>query len=316
MPFYDFSLRRCLALVLSLLAPGKMVSENAYLTTDANMNAGGTPLRGHFSMAAAQRVVLWFRNDLRLHDNYIVADAMKKISSNRKLEVVPVYCFDPRHFATSQYGPGKCGVIRAQFLREAVTDLKQNLQAIGSDLLVFHGTPETVLPTLMVKDASTTVLAQAEVTDEELRVERAVQRAIKPLGGGLQLMWGATLFHRDDLPFKPELENMPDVFTPFKGVLCELADPLAPLAGLRLTHPWFVGHSQRRAKRNPEASACARRLRHRSQASRPRLVTLAPLRRLRSPPWGIRMRKQNTRRSPTLAACCPSAAVRPRRWRA
>lgn len=315
MPFHKFSLRRCLASDLLLLAPGKMVSEHAFLTIDANMIAGGTPLRAHFSMAAAQRVVLWFRNDLRLHDNYIVADAMKKISSNRKLEVVPVYCFDPRHFATSQYGPGKCGVIRAQFLRESVTDLKHNLQAIGSDLLVFHGTPETVLPTLMVKDATTTVLAQAEVTDEELRVERVVQRAIKPLGGGLQLMWGATLFHRDDLPFKPELENMPDVFTPFKGVLCEFA-PLAPLAGLHLTYPWCAGRAQRPAKRNPEASACARRLRHRFRASRRPLVMLAPLRRLRSPPWGIRMRKQNTRRSPTLAACCPSAAVRPRRWRA
>jgi len=36
---------------------------------------------------AAQRLVLWFRNDLRLHDNYIIAEAAKKMSSNRKLEV-------------------------------------------------------------------------------------------------------------------------------------------------------------------------------------------------------------------------------------
>jgi len=38
---------------------------------------------------AAQRLVLWFRNDLRLHDNYIIAEAAKKLSSNRKLEVSP-----------------------------------------------------------------------------------------------------------------------------------------------------------------------------------------------------------------------------------
>jgi deoxyribodipyrimidine photo-lyase len=170
---------------------------------------------------AAQRLVLWFRNDLRVHDNYIIAEAAKKISSNRKLEVVPVYCFDPRFLATtSQYGPKKCGVIRAKFLQESVVDLKKNLKSIGSDLLVYHGTPETIIPTLMLKGAETTVLAQEEVTDEELRVDRSVRRAIKPLGGDLKLIWGATLFHKDDLPFKPELVDMPDVFTPFKDA-CE-----------------------------------------------------------------------------------------------
>lgn len=165
---------------------------------------------------ASQRLVLWFRNDLRLHDNYIVAEAAKMMSSNRKLEIVPVYCFDPRHFETSQYGPRKCGVLRAKFLQESVLDLKTSLKGIGSDLLVCHGTPESVIPTLMCKDAETTVLAQEEVCDEELRVDRGVRNAIKPLKGALKLIWGSTLFHKNDLPYKEDLVNMPDVFTPFK----------------------------------------------------------------------------------------------------
>jgi deoxyribodipyrimidine photo-lyase len=74
---------------------------------------------------------------------------------------------------------------------------------------VYEGTPESVIPTLMMKGAETIVLAQEEVTDEELRVDIGVRRAIKPLGGDLKLIWGSTLFHKDDLPFQPDLVNMP-----------------------------------------------------------------------------------------------------------
>ena len=111
-------------------------------------------------------------------------------------------------------------MIRAKFLQESVIDLKMQLKSIGSDLLVYQGTPESIMPKLMLKDAETTVLAQEEVTDEELRVDIGVRRAIKALGGDLKLLWGSTLYHKDDLPFKPELTDMPDVFTPFKET-CE-----------------------------------------------------------------------------------------------
>ncbi len=36
------------------------------------------------------------------------------------------------------------------------------------------------------------------------------------MGGKLELHWGPTLFHLDDLPFREGLTDMPDVFTPFK----------------------------------------------------------------------------------------------------
>lgn len=46
--------------------------------------------------APGGRVLLWFRNDLRLHDNYTVDAAVQKIKSKQAADVVPVYCFDPR----------------------------------------------------------------------------------------------------------------------------------------------------------------------------------------------------------------------------
>lgn len=176
---------------------------------------------------ASERIVLWLRNDLRLTDNEIVSTAAKRLSSNRKLEVVPVYCFDPRFFGPSQYGPKKTGAYRGKFLLESVQDLKLRLNAIGSDLLVYSGKPEDVLPTLMNKEGKTTVFTNEEVTDEELRIDRAVQRAVSGGGGELKKVWGYSLFHKDDLPFQGDISRMPDVFTPFKEK-CERGSKVRP----------------------------------------------------------------------------------------
>ena len=136
-------------------------------------------------------------------------------------KVVPIYCVDPRHFGVSQYGPRKCGVIRARFLQESIAELQRNLHSIGSDLFVYNGEPESILPSLMKgNDTITIILAQEEVTYEEMCVDKAVRNAVKNYGGQLELIWGATMYHRSDLPFKSDLSDMPDVFTPFKDI-CE-----------------------------------------------------------------------------------------------
>ena len=48
------------------------------------------------------------------------------------LQIVPVYCFDPRHYGTTPWGVKKTGDYRAKFLLESVNDLKQNLQQVLS----------------------------------------------------------------------------------------------------------------------------------------------------------------------------------------
>ncbi len=63
-----------------------------------------------------KRVVLWFRNDLRLHDNPIVDRARRCVSSGECKEVLPLYCFDPRMFQASEYGSRKTGAHRTKFL--------------------------------------------------------------------------------------------------------------------------------------------------------------------------------------------------------
>jgi len=43
------------------------------------------------------RVILWLRNDLRMHDNYVFNWAMQtQLKSGQAKEIIPVFCFDPR----------------------------------------------------------------------------------------------------------------------------------------------------------------------------------------------------------------------------
>ena len=60
-----------------------------------------------------RRAIVWFRQDLRLHDNEAIANAMKMAD-----EVLPVYVFDERIFKgrTRWFDFPKTGKFRAKFI--------------------------------------------------------------------------------------------------------------------------------------------------------------------------------------------------------
>ena len=91
---------------------------------------------------------MWFRNDLRVHDNPALSYAM---TLGRNTEVIPVYSFDPRFFTTKveKYGSLKCGLVRTRFILETVACLRTKLESLGSRLLVTMEKPETFIPQLL-----------------------------------------------------------------------------------------------------------------------------------------------------------------------
>jgi len=155
------------------------------------------------------RVIVWFRNDLRLHDHEPLQDALK-VSS----DIVPVYCFDPRQFGQTSFGFPKTGKFRAQFLLESVADLRRSLQNKGSHLVVRIGHPEAILPVLASEVQAQAVYWHEEVTSEEIEVEDALASKLEAAGVTVQTFWGATLYHPDDLPFP--IHQLPEVFTQFR----------------------------------------------------------------------------------------------------
>ncbi|EFN59149.1 hypothetical protein CHLNCDRAFT_56756 [Chlorella variabilis] len=153
--------------------------------------------------------IVWFRGDLRLHDNEALARAQAECSS-----LLPVYCFDPREYGKSPQGYDKTGPYRAQFLAEAVADLRAALRAAGSELVVRVGRPEEVVGELVRRTGAGAVYCHTEVAYEDLRAEAAVRAAAEAGGARLRAYWANTLCHLDDLPFS--LDQLPQNFDKFR----------------------------------------------------------------------------------------------------
>ncbi|KAJ0979792.1 hypothetical protein J5N97_015266 [Dioscorea zingiberensis] len=160
-------------------------------------------------VAARRCSIVWFRCDLRVHDNDALTSA-----SNDSLSILPVYLFDPRDYGKSTSGFDRTGPYRAAFLRDSVADLRRSLQSRGSDLVVRVGRPETVLPELARAVGADAVYAHREVSRDEVRAEEKVEKAMQDEGVEVKYFWGSTLYHHDDLPF--ELDQMPLNFGGFK----------------------------------------------------------------------------------------------------
>lgn len=155
------------------------------------------------------RILIWYRNDLRLHDHQPLHRALEAHS-----QVIPVYCFDPRQFGQTAFGFAKTGAYRAEFLRQSVADLRQAWRDRGSNLLIRRGQPEDVIPELVQRLDIDAVYGSEEITAEEKAIDQALIDQFKALQVSYQTYWGATLYHPNQLPF--EIADLPDVFTQFR----------------------------------------------------------------------------------------------------
>lgn len=158
--------------------------------------------------------IVWFRNDLRIKDHLPLS------MSSEKGEVLPVYCFDPRNFADTSYGFPKTDSIRALFLIESVTALREKL---NGKLVVRLGKPEVLIPRLADEFRADAIYYHEEVTAEEREVETALDEA---LNLPVYKYHGHSLYHPDDLPIS--IDDLPEVFTQFRKLVekrCDVRQP-------------------------------------------------------------------------------------------
>jgi deoxyribodipyrimidine photo-lyase len=154
-------------------------------------------------------ILVWFRNDLRIHDNEILLEAVRKAD-----KVLPVYCFDPYYFQLNPSGNPKTGSFRARFLLEAVADLRKNLQTYGAELIIRIGDPAEVLPQLAEQYQVNEVYHHREVAYEETEISEKVETALWKMRLNLKHFIGHTMYHKEDLPFP--IKDIPDSFAVFK----------------------------------------------------------------------------------------------------
>lgn len=137
--------------------------------------------------------ILWFRRDLRIDDNAILANAKDK--------VLPIFIFD-KNILSKLPKDDK----RVSFLYKSVLKLKQNLKDIGLDLAIFHDTPENVF--LKLRDKFDEILCTYEFDEYSIKTAEQISK-ILPLKRYINAFILDPTEHlkKDNKPYK--------VFTPF-----------------------------------------------------------------------------------------------------
>jgi len=157
-----------------------------------------------------RRAIVWFRSDLRLHDNEALTSALRMAE-----EVIPVFVFDDRIFkGKTRFGFPKTGKFRTKFILECVADLRNNLKNAGSDLVVRSGYPETILPELARDFKASWVICNRERMREEVTVQDGLEQKLWAQGVELIYTRGKMLYHTQDLP--TPVHHTPDFFFQFR----------------------------------------------------------------------------------------------------
>ncbi len=130
-----------------------------------------------------ENVLFWFRNDLRLHDNAALNEAIQHG------KILPVYIFDDRELNQTNFGFKKTGDFRLKFLIESLENLKTNLKTLGAGLIIKIGRPETVLFELAKKYEINRIVCTKAVTQDETSSETELATLLKTENIDLDLIW-------------------------------------------------------------------------------------------------------------------------------
>ena len=171
-----------------------------------------------------QRVIVWFRQDLRIHDNESLLHALKS-----GVEVIPVFVFDERVFkGETKFGFKKTDRHRAQFIIESVEDLRNSLKKMGSDLIVRVGKPEEEIFNIAQKIKSSWIFCNRERTKEEVGIQDALENKLWTVGQEIIFSRGKMLYYTGDLPFP--VPHCPDTFSSFRKEVERFVKIREPLA--------------------------------------------------------------------------------------
>ena len=119
-----------------------------------------------------RRIIVWFRKDLRMHDNEALTKALEHGD-----EIYPIYVFkDCELKEETDFGLKKTGPFRLKFILESVNALKKSLKSKGVDLIVRKGRPEVEVFELANSIEATAVYANMERTLDEVITQNALEK--------------------------------------------------------------------------------------------------------------------------------------------
>jgi len=139
--------------------------------------------------------ILWFRRDLRLHDNAIL--------SNASDEILPIFIFD-KNILDKLSDDDK----RVTFIYKSVLSLKKQLQTIGHNLALFYGDPKEIFQKLQSQYNFDEVLCSCDFDSYAIDRDKEVELILP-----LRRFYDSYLIHPNDALKSDETPYK--VFTPF-----------------------------------------------------------------------------------------------------
>ena len=150
-----------------------------------------------------KRVIHWFRRDLRLHDNTALSEACR-----RAQQVIPVFILEDA-FRT---GPD-VGAARLTFLLRSLAELRENLRAIGSHLIVRRGRSELEIPELARELKAEAVFCNIRYEPYAQKRDGRVFNALNEMGVGFESFKDAVIWHEQEI--LTQAGKAFTVFTPY-----------------------------------------------------------------------------------------------------
>jgi len=130
--------------------------------------------------------IVWFRKCIRLHDNEALVRACKLGDG-----VIPIFILDP-HFVDTN----RIGVNQFSFFLQGLIDLDQQLQKLGSQLVILRGTPEKAFEGIFKGKhpfKAKTVLFERDTTPYAVKRDVAIEKLAKNHGVAVESFSGHTL---------------------------------------------------------------------------------------------------------------------------
>ena len=134
--------------------------------------------------------IFWFRRDLRLDDNAGLYHALRSGKS-----VLPIFIFDENILSKLEDKSDR----RVDFIHRTLEKLKSELRNLGSDLLVFHGTPVEVYEKLTSEYAVKSVFTNHDYEPYAQERDAEISALLNEQGASFQTFKDQCIFEKDEV---------------------------------------------------------------------------------------------------------------------
>jgi deoxyribodipyrimidine photo-lyase len=114
-------------------------------------------------------IIVWFRNDLRVHDHPALSLAVQDADY-----VIPIFILDKSLLTGERYSPN-----RNRFLLECLQDLKHSLQKMGADLIIRDGDAQAVLSKLAKDHNADAIYYSADYTPYAIARDKQLKQNLE-----------------------------------------------------------------------------------------------------------------------------------------